>query len=92
MTGAETVAAQLDDREARLLHLGDRLDAANDAVRAALAEGDEREHATQLLERAWLLMAIRELHGRYTMLGRTWDQLMVRDVELALQVARCPRR
>jgi hypothetical protein len=87
LTATTTTAARHEARWAHERALGERLDVANAAVRAALSVGDDREHAGQLLERAWVQMLVRDLHGRTTALGRTWEQFMVGDVELAGRVA-----
>ena len=76
-----------DDWRDRHAEAGIRLDQANAAVGAALVAGDDHEYALQLIERAWVAMLMRDLHGRTTVLGRTWAQFMVADLELSLRVA-----
>ena len=85
---AEAVTtAEIRARKALHVQIGARLDHANARVLSALADGDRREHAGSLIERAWVEMLMRDLHGRTTALGRIWEQHMIRDVELAAQVA-----
>jgi|SRR5215472_11122603 len=71
--------------------LGTRLDHINGAVREALAAGADRTYAGQLLERAWVAMVLRDLHGRTTVLGRMWEQFMLGDLELAMRIVRSTR-
>lgn len=77
-----------DEWRTRHGEVGQRLDHVNVAVRNALMAGDARDYVAQLLERAWVAMVFRDLHGRTTVLGRTWEQFMLTDLELAMRTIR----